>query len=58
MMYAMPLESPPLLVVSDRLRIAVHTHFTSSGQQLLAVQGIGVGGRGHRGFAVGSPCQN
>ena len=43
MMYALPLESPPLLVVSDRLRIAVHTHFTGSGQQVLAVQGIGVG---------------
>ena len=30
MMYALPLESPPLLVVSDRLRIAVHTHFTGT----------------------------
>ena len=25
MMYALPLDSPPLLVVSDRLRIEVHT---------------------------------
>ena len=28
MMYALPLENPPLLVVSDRQRIEVHTHFT------------------------------
>ncbi|MDP1649746.1 MAG: hypothetical protein Q8M01_16310 [Rubrivivax sp.] len=30
MMYALPLESPPLLVVSDRARIEVHTHFTGT----------------------------
>jgi hypothetical protein len=30
MMYALPLESPPLLVVSDRLHIRVHTHFTGT----------------------------
>lgn len=30
MMYALPLESPPLLVVSDRLRIEVHSHFTGT----------------------------
>jgi SAM-dependent methyltransferase len=30
MMYALPLESPPLLVVSDRLQIEVHTHFTGT----------------------------
>lgn len=28
MMYALPLENPPLLVVSDRLIIEIHTHFT------------------------------
>ena len=28
MMYALPLENPPLLVVSDRLVIEIHTHFT------------------------------
>jgi hypothetical protein len=28
MMYALPLQSPPLLVVSDRLSIEVHTNFT------------------------------
>lgn len=28
MRYALPLENPPLLVVSDRLRIQLHTHFT------------------------------
>ena len=30
MMYALPLENPPLLVVSDRLKIEVHTHFTGT----------------------------
>ncbi|MDP1692691.1 MAG: hypothetical protein Q8L49_12205 [Burkholderiaceae bacterium] len=30
MQYALPLESPPLLVVSDRLRIEIHTHFTGT----------------------------
>jgi methylase of polypeptide subunit release factors len=30
MMYALPLESPPLLVVSDRQLIEVHTHFTGT----------------------------
>lgn len=30
MMYALPLESPPLLVVSDRQRIEIHTHFTGA----------------------------
>lgn len=30
MMYALPLENPPLLVVSDRLVIEVHTHFTGT----------------------------
>jgi hypothetical protein len=30
MMYALPLENPPLLVVSDRRVIEVHTHFTGT----------------------------
>ncbi|HRY90246.1 MAG TPA: hypothetical protein P5305_20375, partial [Rubrivivax sp.] len=30
MMYALPLENPPLLVVSDRERIELHTHFTGT----------------------------
>lgn len=30
MMYALPLENPPLLVVCDRQRIEVHTHFTGT----------------------------
>jgi len=30
MMYALPLENPPLLVVSDRLKIEIHTHFTGT----------------------------
>ena len=28
MMYALPLDNPPLLIVSDRLRIEIRTHFT------------------------------
>ena len=30
MMYALPLESPPLLVVCDRVLLEVHTHFTGT----------------------------
>lgn len=30
MMYTLPLDNPPLLVVSDRLRIEIHTHFTGT----------------------------
>ena len=30
MMYALPLDNPPLLVVSDRLRIEIHSHFTGT----------------------------
>ena len=30
MQYALPLESPPLLVVSDRQTIELHTHFTGT----------------------------
>jgi hypothetical protein len=30
MMYALPLENPPLLVVSDRVQLEVHTHFTGT----------------------------
>jgi hypothetical protein len=30
MRYALPLENPPLLVVSDRQHIEVHTHFTGT----------------------------
>jgi len=30
MMYALPLENPPLLVVSDRQHIEMHTHFTGT----------------------------
>ncbi len=43
MMYALPLESPPLLVVSDRLRIEVHTHFTGtpSERHVFALEEIG-----------------
>jgi hypothetical protein len=42
MMYALPLESPPLLVVSDRLRLEVHTHFTGtpSERHVFAVEDI------------------
>ncbi len=30
MMYALPLENPPLLVVCDRVTLEVHTHFTGT----------------------------
>jgi hypothetical protein len=30
MLYALPLDNPALLVVSDRLRIEIHTHFTGT----------------------------
>ena len=30
MTYALALDNPPLLVVSDRLRIEIHTHFTGA----------------------------
>jgi hypothetical protein len=32
-LYALPLENPPLLIVSDRLRIEIHTHFTGHPSQ-------------------------
>ena len=37
MMYALPLENPPLLVVSDRQRIEIHTHFTGTPSECHAV---------------------
>jgi hypothetical protein len=30
MMYALALDNPPLLIVSDRLRIEIHTHFNGT----------------------------
>ena len=30
MRYALPLESPPQLVVSDRRRVEIHIHFTGT----------------------------
>jgi hypothetical protein len=33
MQYALPLENPPLLIVSDRERIEIHTHFTGHPSQ-------------------------
>ena len=30
MMYALPLENPPLLIVSDRVTLEIHTHFTGT----------------------------
>lgn len=43
MMYALPLENPPLLVVSDRLHIEVHTHFTGtpSERHVFALEELG-----------------
>ena len=37
MMYALPLESPRLLVVSDRQRIEIHTRFTGTPSERHAV---------------------
>ena len=37
MRYALPLENPPLLVVSDRQHIEVHTHFTGTPSECHAV---------------------
>lgn len=30
MIYALALDNPPLLIVSDRLRIEIHTHFNGT----------------------------
>ena len=38
MMYALPLESPPLLVVSDRRTLEIHTHFTGTPSERHTVQ--------------------
>jgi len=32
--YALPLENPPLLIVSDRLKTEIHTHFTGHPSQV------------------------
>lgn len=37
MRYALPLENPPLLVVSDRRRFEVHTHFTGHASERIVV---------------------
>ena len=37
MRYAMALDNPPLLIVSDRLRIEVHTHFNGTPSQRYSV---------------------
>ena len=43
MMYALALDNPPLLVVSDRLIIEIHTHFTGrpSETHTILIAGIG-----------------
>ena len=33
MMYALALDNPPLLIVSDRLQIQIHTHFNGTPSQ-------------------------
>ena len=38
MMYALALENPPLLVVSDRRTIEIHTHFTGTPSECHVVQ--------------------
>ena len=37
MMYALALDNPPLLIVSDRLRIDIHTHFNGTPSQRYTV---------------------
>jgi hypothetical protein len=43
MTYALALDNPPLLVVSDRLRIEIHTHFTGTPSEVhtIALADIG-----------------
>ncbi len=43
MTYALALDNPPLLVVSDRLRIEIHTHFTGAPSEMhtIALADIG-----------------
>jgi hypothetical protein len=43
MMYALALDNPPLLIVSDRLRIEIHTHFngTPSERHSVALEDLG-----------------
>ena len=43
MMYALALDNPPLLIVSDRLRIEIHTHFngTPSERHTVALEELG-----------------
>ena len=43
MTYALALDNPPLLVVSDRLRIEIHTHFTGAPSEVhtIALENIG-----------------
>lgn len=36
--YALPLDNPPLLIVSDRLRFEIHTHFTGHPSEVTTVQ--------------------
>lgn len=38
MMCALPLENPPLPVVSDRQRIEVHTHFTGTPSEAMCLR--------------------
>lgn len=43
MTYALALENPPLLIVSDRLKIQIHTHFTGHPSEIhtIDIQDIG-----------------
>jgi type II restriction/modification system DNA methylase subunit YeeA len=36
--YALPLDNPPLLVVSDRLRFEIHTHFTGHPSEITTIE--------------------
>ena len=43
MTYALALDNPPLLVVSDRLRIEIHTHFTGTPSEVFTIAMADIG---------------
>jgi hypothetical protein len=42
-MYALALDNPPLLVVSDRTRIEIHTHFTGTPSEVHTIAMVDIG---------------
>ena len=43
MVYALALDNPPLLVVSDRTRIEIHTHFTGTPSEVHTIALVDIG---------------